>query len=239
MVSVHDLDISQAWRYNRRVVGFGLEQLGQLADAGERFVDGAQSWRNGRAAQLLYHAGVIEMSLKAYDYECRATYKPLLDYQAEWPEDRRTAAWDQVERFVEARKIYPYLKKHLPAMERYLRLRTGGGWAAMRRFVTPNDQQKAAADLVEAATEYQSLMATIRYNKGKWQTTIKWHEFSKTEVVRRHAHEMYDPIRNRGWELLDTADRAYGIFQDDIIRHHTKLIDWKRIMSNLSDFPEA
>jgi hypothetical protein len=151
----------------------GLEQL---VATGREFVTGAQNWRDGRAALLLYHAGLTVGSLKAYDHECRATYDPLVSFSSEWSQADRSNAWDRVRRFANVHKIYPVLQEHLPALEEYVERFRTGRLAPIRRLLTPTAQQQAAARLVTAARDYQMLTVTVRHKKVQlmraWQPVI-------------------------------------------------------------------
>jgi hypothetical protein len=211
-------------------------QFEQLVKSCGRFVEGAQNWRDRRAALLLQHAGLIMASLTAYDYECRATYEPLLsDDFINWSQDRRAEVLKQMDTFVRVHEIYPVLAHHLQALESYVARFETGTMAWYRRLITPRRQKDAAARLGGAGREYHELMVNIRYSKGRWQPTAQPNIVSlhQRDQARKHAEGIIGPIKVRGWELLDEARSAYGTFEDEILRRHTNLISWKELKIDL------
>lgn len=221
-----------------------VDDLEQLVATGREFVTGAQNWRDRRAALLLYHAGLTIGSLKAYDHECRATYEPLVSLSSEWSQADRSNAWDQIQRFTNVHKIYPVLQEHLPVLEEYVERFRTGRLAPIRRLFTPTAQQQAAARLVKAADDYQMLTAAVRYQKVQlmraWQPIITIQEILEgSPQVRSDAEAMLRPILSDGWRLLDEARAAYGVVQDNVLRRHTRLIQWRQLMIDLSPTPQS
>jgi hypothetical protein len=218
-------------------VDFTLGQFEQLVKTCDRFVEGAQNWRDRRAALLLQHTGLILASLTAYDHECRITYEPLLsDDFLDWSKDQRTKIVDQMETFLHVHKIYPVLDHHLTALENYVAGLETGVMAWSRRLITPRKQQAAAAKLARAGREYHKLMVTIRYFKGRWQPTARSDIVAprRREEAHKHAEDILGPIKTQGWQFLDEARSAYGTIEDEILKRHTKLISWKQLQIDLS-----
>jgi hypothetical protein len=219
-----------------------LGQFEQLVKTCDLFVEGAQNWRNRRAALLLQHTGLILASLTAYDYECRITYEPLLSGDfLDWSKDQRAKILDQMENFVQVHKIYGVLDHHLTALENYVESLESGMMAWYRRLVTPRRQQTAAVKLAQAAREYHKLMVTIRYFKGRWQLTAQPGIVTprRRDEAYKHADGILGPIKTRGWDFLDEARSAYGTLEDEILKRHTRLISWKQLKIDLSAISPA
>jgi hypothetical protein len=211
-------------------------QFEQLVKSCDKFVEGAQNWRDRRAALLLQHAGLVLASLAAYDYECRVAYEPLLsDDFPNWSKDQRAKVVAQLTTFVRAHDIYPVLDHHLTGLENYVAGLETGMMAWYRRLITSRRQRAAAARLAQAGREYRKLMKTIRYYKGAWQPMARpdivasWHR----DQARNHAEGILVPIKTQGWEFLDEARSAYGTVEDEILKRHTKLISWKQLQIDL------
>jgi hypothetical protein len=56
--------------------------------------------------------------------------------------------------------------------------------------------------------------------------------------VRSDAEAILRPILSDGWRLLDEAWAAYGVIQDNVLRRHTRLIQWKQLMIDLTPTPQ-
>jgi len=212
-------------------------QFEQIVKTCDKFVEGAQNWRDRRAALLLQHAGLILASLTAYDYQCRITYEPLLsDDFVNWSEDQRAKVLAQMKTFVRVHEIYPVLDHHLTALENYVAGFAAGGMAWYRRLITPRNQRAAAAKLVRAGRDYHELMITVRRFKGRWQPTAQPDIVlpRRRNQAHKHAEDILGPIKTQGWELLDEARSAYGTIEDEILKRHTKLISWKQLQVDLS-----
>ena len=210
-----------------------IKELTEIEKAAERIVKEVSNWLNRRVAWRLINAELVLQSLNAYDHEGREAFGPLLSFSTEWKQNRRNQVAKSVDDFVGREVIYRTLQRNLPALRKYVD----------RRLYMPAARRLAGRRLVAAAGEYEKLMMDVRKTKGGWVWEPGPEVIAISERLRNgqdapgviaFAESIYGPMRDNGRRLLDAANDGYGLFADDIVNHHAKLVDLKDLGKDVS-----
>ncbi len=224
-----------------------LPAVQETVRLGEKLVSEVGNAQDRDAARLLQNSQRVFFSMAAYGNECRKAYVPLLRFSGKWPSDEKEGRQEAVDRFVMMYDFFPMLQGALPSLKKYVSshppLREDGTshtsrlsrW--VRRFLGrflggSREQNDAVSRLTTAGEQYLvEVMERIRKKKEKWHKTIGFlprFRGSDDKVVR-HADEVLALLRKPGQALFADANVAYWELEDEILRRHPSLWQWRKL----------
>jgi hypothetical protein len=211
-----------------------VEALKSFETSANRLLAAQQDKRDHESALLLYSAGLVYQSMRAHAESCRTTYFPWLTYSEKWPNELRKTKWDALQKFLSEHEFYPKLQRALPALDEYIesqRPSTLHPMRARRRRVVVSVTKELAAvggrylHEVALPIRYQKLKEVLRYEDV--------FDGGNSDRVSRSAVLVLDLIRDPGDQLLDTASKAFGRLQIDVLLRHRRLAKWQPVLLQL------